>query len=198
MSSSRANPFRGLVDVVSEMDRMRQLGRTGHDPATEHSAQTLASAWVPAADIYAIDSDLVIRVELAGVDPADLKLELSERVLTISGERRTEPDRAVTFYTRERDDGPFRRSVILPDDVDEDQYLRDFRSRARRDQDSGCDSFPGHPQPPHPDPGTGGETGRSARPRRPTAITRRQRGPEPAGEGCARHGGHPARPGNPR
>lgn len=126
MSSSRPNPFRGLVDVVSEMDRMRQLGRTGRDPATEHSAQTLASAWVPVADIYANGNDLVIRVELAGVDPADLKLELSERMLTISGERRTEPDQAATFYTRERDDGPFRRSVVLPDDVDEDRISATF------------------------------------------------------------------------
>ncbi len=120
MSSSRSNPFRAVIDVASEMDRMRQLGRTGHDPAAERPAPP-APTWVPAADIYAIGSDLVIRVELAGVDPADLELELSERVLTISGERHTRPDQAATFYTRERDDGPFRRSMVLPDDVDEDR-----------------------------------------------------------------------------
>jgi len=126
MSSSRANPLRGIIDVVSEMDRMRQLGRTGRDPATEHPARTPTSPWVPAADIYAIGSDLVIRVELPGVDPADLELEMTERVLTISGERRTEPDGAATFYTRERDDGPFRRRMILPDDVDEDRISATF------------------------------------------------------------------------
>lgn len=81
---------------------------------------------MPAADIYTIGSNLVIRVELAGVDPADLELELSERVLTISGERRTEPDQAATFYTRERDDGPFRRSMVLPEDVDEDRISATF------------------------------------------------------------------------
>ncbi|MDQ3886586.1 MAG: Hsp20/alpha crystallin family protein [Actinomycetota bacterium] len=126
MSRSRVNPFRGFLDVVSEMDRMRHLGRTGRDRGAEDLAGTSAIAWVPVADIYAVGDELVIRVELSGVDPADVELELAERVLTISGERHTETDQAATYYTRERHYGPFRRSMVLPDDVDEDRISATF------------------------------------------------------------------------
>src|SRR5215204_6656304 len=87
MSESHKNPFQGLVDVASEMNRMRRLGRYGYDPGGEERKRTHATAWVPTADIFARGRDLVIQVELAGVAPQDIDLKFQESVLTISGER---------------------------------------------------------------------------------------------------------------
>lgn len=121
MSTTRGNPFRGFVDMMSELDRMRRLGKSGHDPAGDDQPRMHSTAWVPAADIYALGADLVLRIELPGVRSEEIDISFADSVLTISGRRDTEPGEAATFYTREIFHGPFRRSMILPDDVDEDQ-----------------------------------------------------------------------------
>ena len=64
MGRARTNPFRGIVDVMSEMNRMRELGRTGYETGQEDQRRTHATAWVPSTDIFARGRDLVIRISL--------------------------------------------------------------------------------------------------------------------------------------
>lgn len=118
MADPRRNPFDGVTDFFSELGRMRSLGvrgDAGHLP--EHTERNHASAWVPATDIFAVGDDLVIRVELAGVDPEDIDVKFIHGVLTVSGVRRSELDDSVAFYIRERCYGEFRRVITLPDGV---------------------------------------------------------------------------------
>ncbi|MDQ3659151.1 MAG: Hsp20/alpha crystallin family protein, partial [Actinomycetota bacterium] len=89
MNEPHGNPFQGLIDVASEMNRMRQLGRYGHEAGQEE--RTHATAWVPTADILARGRDLIIRIELAGVDRQDIEVTFHENTLTISGERKNSP-----------------------------------------------------------------------------------------------------------
>jgi HSP20 family protein len=126
MSESHKNPFQGLVDVASEMNRMRQLGRYGYDPGGEERERTHATAWIPTADIFALGQDLVIRVELAGVAPQDIDLTFQESVLTISGERRRDLDDEVSFFVHERFYGVFRRNLTLPVGISEDDISAEF------------------------------------------------------------------------
>lgn len=126
MSESHKNPFQGLVDVASEMNRMRQLGHYGYDPGSEERERTHATAWVPTADIFARGRDLVIRVELAGVEPRDIALTFQESVLTISGERKRDLGDDVSFFVHERFYGVFRRNITLPAGIDEDDISADF------------------------------------------------------------------------
>ena len=119
MGQRRSNPFRGFVDVMSEMNRMREVGRGGYDPGYEDRERTQASAWVPNADVFARGKDLVIRMELAGVDREEIEITLHDNTLTISGERRNDLDEDVSFYVHERFYGAFRRSMTLPAGIDE-------------------------------------------------------------------------------
>ena len=124
MPDTPRNPFDGVTDFFSELSRMRSIGVHGPtDPGAEQAERTHASAWVPATDIFARGDDLVIRVELAGVDPADVDLGLSSGVLTVSGTRRSGIAEAeeVEFYVRERFYGNFRRLITLPEDTDASQ-----------------------------------------------------------------------------
>jgi HSP20 family protein len=116
---SRAlNPFRGLMDHMSEMSRMREYIVSGGQ-AHEDQERTHATAWIPTTDIFARGDDLVIRCELAGVERDDIDITLSGGVLTISGERRSGlNEEELTYYTRERSFGYFRRSISLPDGID--------------------------------------------------------------------------------
>lgn len=118
MPTSRRNPFEGVTDFVSELGRMRALGIHGGEHGGENAERTHASAWVPTTDILARGDDLVIRVELAGVDPEDVELLLHHGVLTVSGTRASlgpTADDGVEFYVRERYYGAFRRVITLPE-----------------------------------------------------------------------------------
>jgi HSP20 family protein len=125
----RRNPFEGVTDFFSELGRMRSLGIRGSaEHAVEHAERTHASAWVPPTDIFAKGQDLVIRVELAGVDPDDVDLRFNHGVLTVSGTRKAEldGDGEVEFYIRERFYGEFRRVITLPDGTDASQITAEF------------------------------------------------------------------------
>ena len=115
----RRNPFEGVTDFVSELSRLRSLGvhgaleGSGDDPERTH-----ASAWVPSTDILASGDDLVLRIDLAGVDPSDVDLRFSHGVLTVSGARHAPEDDGAeesAFLVRERYHGEFRRAITLPE-----------------------------------------------------------------------------------
>jgi HSP20 family protein len=132
MDRGQRNPFHGLVDSISEWNRMRDLGtgRIGSETGHEGQRRTHATAWVPSTDVFARGGDLVIRVSLSGVSPEDVEITLSNDVLTVSGERRSELDdvEEEAFYVRERYYGVFRRSWTLPAGISEDDVSADFEN----------------------------------------------------------------------
>lgn len=121
------SPFRGFYDMQSEMNRMfdevfgslaRRGGRQqGEDP----------THWAPALDVLQEDGDILVRAELPGVKLEDVDITLQNGVLTISGERRAEDQREGSgYYVRERRYGSFRRSMTLPQGVDESKISARF------------------------------------------------------------------------
>jgi HSP20 family protein len=128
MGRPRRNPFRGLIDHISEMNRAQERWLTSPETGREDQRRTHITAWVPATDIFALGDDLVIRVSLSGVDREEVDITLSSGVLTVSGERRSElPDEAeLAFHTRERYYGAFRRSITLPPGIDESHISATF------------------------------------------------------------------------
>jgi HSP20 family protein len=121
------NPFTGITDLFTELGRLREIG-IGRELGTEDRQRTHASAWVPTTDIFAQGDRLVIRVELAGVDPADIDLRFANGVLTVSGNRTGEfgSGDETMFYVRERFYGEFRRSITLPEGTQRDQIQASF------------------------------------------------------------------------
>ncbi len=122
------NPFEGVTDFFSELARMRSVGLLrGGEHGVEHAERTHASAWVPTTDILAAGDDLVIRVELAGVDPDDVDIRLTHGLLTVSGTRSPgTSDEGADFYIRERFYGEFRRVITLPEGTTADQITAAF------------------------------------------------------------------------
>ena len=128
-SHAPRNPFEGVTDFFTELSRMRDVGAHGREHAHEDRKRTHASAWVPTTDIFAQGEDLVIRVELAGVDPDDVDLRFANGVLTVSGNRDPEfggGGDEPTFYVRERFYGEFRRSITLPEGTQPNQIQAGF------------------------------------------------------------------------
>ncbi len=124
---SYRNPFAGVTDLISELGRVREVGVHGRDVGIEDRQRTHASAWVPTTDIFVQGDRLVIRIELAGVEPEDIDLHFANGVLAVSGSRTTEfGGDEPTFYVRERFYGEFRRSITLPEGTRRDQIEARF------------------------------------------------------------------------
>ena len=117
------NPFRGIVDTMSEMARMREYAEGGG--GQEEGRRTHATAWVPTTDIFARGEDLLIRCELPGVRREDVEISLLGGALIIDGERKGEPETS-EYYARERYYGHFRRRIKLPEDIDRSRISASF------------------------------------------------------------------------
>ncbi len=120
------NPFRGVVDIISEMNRMSERMT---EPRSSAAAppRGYSDAWNPITDILAAGTDLLVRCELAGVTAEDLEVTLSHGTLAIVGERRHGPESNDDFYVQERHYGRFRRDITLPDGVRDEHVEADLR-----------------------------------------------------------------------
>lgn len=117
MALVRWAPTRDLSPVQTEMTR---LFGTLFDTATPLAPSPAASRrFVPAMDIEETEQEFLLRVDLPGMTDEDVKLEVLDGVLTISGERRREQDSTNGGYRRiERIYGGFSRSLTLPKGLD--------------------------------------------------------------------------------
>src|SRR5918993_5365333 len=119
------SPFRGFYDAQSEVDRLfnEMLGGRGRG---RQGGQQLAQ-WAPAVDVLTKDGDLLIRAELPGVKQEDVDITLQNGVLTISGEHKIDQEKERGgYHVRERRYGSFRRSMTLPEGVDESKVHARF------------------------------------------------------------------------
>lgn len=77
--------------------------------------------WLPAIDIVRRNGELVIRADVPGMEPDDVKIEVEDGMLTISGEREESEEKEEEdgkYLRRERRYGSFSRSMTLPAGVD--------------------------------------------------------------------------------
>ena len=85
-------------------------------------------AWLPVVDIEETEQNYVIRVELPGLDKNKVKVVVENGVLTLSGERDLERKvEGKTFHRVERSHGIFSRSFTLPEDVDSESVVANFK-----------------------------------------------------------------------
>lgn len=81
----------------------------------------------PALDVVENDQGVTVRVELPGLKPADIDLQVAGDVLVISGEKRQQSEESQeSWYRSERRFGQFRRAVRLPAPVEGDEVRAEF------------------------------------------------------------------------
>ena len=85
--------------------------------------------WAPRTDVHETEKEILVDVELPGIDKKDVKVELKENVLTISGERKYE-NKSKDGKNRliERHYGEFTRSFTLPDTVENDKISAAYKN----------------------------------------------------------------------
>ncbi len=119
MSIVRWNPFREFDDFFR--DYHRALVKPGSD-----RDGVSGSDWMPAVDIVENDKEYQLKIELPEIPKEGVKLQVSNGMLTISGERKLEK-RDEKQHRLERFYGRFSRSFSLPDDVTPETISSHFR-----------------------------------------------------------------------
>jgi HSP20 family protein len=130
VKNSRLNPLAQIRErfpesngVVTEMqNRLHRLlsGIPGLD---------LAKGFNPACNMIETERNYVFTADLPGMKQEDVRVELQNRELVISGERQEEQlDTTQMQHVIERRLGSFRRSITLPSDVDADAIEATFEN----------------------------------------------------------------------
>jgi HSP20 family protein len=124
MTIVRWEPLRELSSLQGEMNRL--FNTVFDQPAGGSNGATLRR-WMPAMDLVETDEHFVLRADLPGLTEDDIKIELEDGTLTVSGERKAEHEsRNEGFYRVERAFGTFSRSLTLPKGVDGEAVTASF------------------------------------------------------------------------
>jgi len=122
-----ASPFWLMRRMAEDVDQLLQdfgfgagLGRAGFS--------TERAQWSPQVETFHRGDKLVVRADLPGLKKEDVKVEIDNDVLTLSGERSDEhEENRDGYYRSERSYGQFYRAVPLPEGVNSDQCEASFK-----------------------------------------------------------------------
>ncbi len=116
MSLVRWDPF---AEVDSLFNRV--MGRGQRPALSIEDDGGVHFEWAPSADISESDAEYLIRAELPGMKKEEVKVTLSDSVLTIEGERKQrKEEKNEKFHRVESYYGSFTRSFSLPSNVKAD------------------------------------------------------------------------------
>jgi HSP20 family protein len=112
-----------LLALHREMNRMFDEAFRSFDIGSFGSSAMMG--W-PSVELSETDKEVKVVAELPGLDQNDVAIELSDGVLTISGEKKSETEDKQRFFT-ERYYGRFERRIPV-DDIDQEKVAASFKN----------------------------------------------------------------------
>lgn len=119
-------------EVMALQRRMDDLFRTylgeRARPMFPALPEGIRRPFVPVCDVFARDKDLIVRLELPGIDPAkDVEVTVDQGALVIKGERSSKEEiQEERYYRMESSYGSFERRLPVPEGVGEDDIVADY------------------------------------------------------------------------
>ena len=120
---ARWDPFREFSTL---QDRMNRLFRESYGPEGRDESLT-TSQFAPPVDVYEDEHNVVLKVEVPGIDEKDIDVRVENNVVTVHGERKVEKEEKEENFRRvERQYGSFTRTFTLPSTVDAERIQADY------------------------------------------------------------------------
>jgi HSP20 family protein len=117
MALAQWNPFRELEELMTRLQRPAGAPRVRAE-----------DSWAPVVDISESAREYTVSADLPGVKKEDVKVNVENGVLTVSGERKSEhEDKDARLHRVERVFGAYSRSFSLPEDVLEDKITAEHK-----------------------------------------------------------------------
>jgi HSP20 family protein len=133
--SLRKTSERPLGDFRSEMDSLhREIDRLFENPwggelPSLFSETARTRDLVPRMDVAEDSKAFRVTIELPGIIDKDVAVSLTDRLLTIRGEKKEEKEQKdKDAYRSERRYGSFRRVLELPGDIDANKIDASFKN----------------------------------------------------------------------
>lgn len=132
MALIRWDPFRDIerLEPFREIDTLqRQMNRLFErlTPTTD-GGEGLGFGFVPAAEMEETDEAIQLRLEVPGLEPKDINVEVTADAVSISGERRSETKTEEKGIARsEFRYGRFQRVIPLPSEVQNDKVEAEYK-----------------------------------------------------------------------
>jgi HSP20 family protein len=109
--------FADDYDIVQTPIRLWKMGNLMSQFSTLRLCDK--SVWRPSFDVYELNDEIMVVVELAGVQPEDINVVVDRKGVYINGNRCRPTEQSLTrIHNMEVDFGPFRQVVQLPVPVD--------------------------------------------------------------------------------
>jgi HSP20 family protein len=84
--------------------------------------------WAPRIDVYQKSGALIVKAEVPGMKKEDIKVEMDDGDLVVSGERKSESEvREEDYYRVERAYGSFYRRLQIPFEVKTEQIKANYK-----------------------------------------------------------------------
>jgi HSP20 family protein len=115
MTLVKWDPFRDVAELQNRINRVfeESFGRSRN----LEDEMSLCN-WRPAVDIYETDNGIVLKAELPGISKDNVSVEVKDNILTLKGERPSDPNiKEENYYRRERCFGTFQRSFTLQQNI---------------------------------------------------------------------------------
>jgi HSP20 family protein len=123
---SRWEPLREFAIMQDRVNRVNRLSREAYGPEGPEETLTTTS-FAPPVDIYDDEHNIVLKLEVPGIDEGDIDVRIDNNTLTVNGERKIEKEEKEENFRRvERQYGAFTRSFTLPSSVDPGQVSADY------------------------------------------------------------------------
>ena len=114
---------REMASMINQMDRM-----AGRWPAESKGEGITLAEWTPSVDIIEDEKEYLVKAELPEVKKEEIKVQVRDHTLSITGERKAEKQEKGKKYHRiERTYGSFERSFVLPDEADSGKITSEFQ-----------------------------------------------------------------------
>lgn len=123
---------------LSKWDPIKELNEVGHhlssffsrrDELSDALPSLQDTDWNPAVDISEDDNEYLVTADLPEVKKEEIKVDIDNGVLSISGERNSESeekDEKRKFHRIERSYGSYQRTFRLPENIQEDKVDAEF------------------------------------------------------------------------
>lgn len=119
MMTAFADPYDALLSLQRELE-----ARLSSDWLQD---RTTSRGPFPPINVFQQGDDILVIVELPGIDKSDLEIQAKDNTIRISGKKSVQhPDR-VSVHRRERMFGEFDRTLTVPVNLDPDRVKAEYR-----------------------------------------------------------------------
>jgi len=123
---SRWSPMKELEEMEKRLSTI--FGKTPSATSGDKKEAIAVAEWSPLVDITEDEKEYVVKAEIPEMKKEDIKLNVHDDLLTITGERKYEKEEKGKKYHRvERAYGSFMRSFTLPEDAESSKVSAEYK-----------------------------------------------------------------------